>query len=271
MREGRDGMVGRCEGKVAVVTGASRGIGAQIACRLAAEGARVVASARTLVPESGHQGSLTETVATIRTAGGEAVAVRCDLANESDRRHLIAESERQLGPVDILVNNAAATFLLPLEEFTKKRFDLMVELQLWAPYELMQLVVPSMKSRGGGWILNITSRAANHAFGPPFDDVQKGGFSVYGMAKAGLDRLSNSLAAELHDHGIAVNALAPWDNVATPGASHHDLIDGFALEDVALMAESALALCSSPPTQLTGRVAYSQPLLAELGIRPRVR
>jgi NAD(P)-dependent dehydrogenase (short-subunit alcohol dehydrogenase family) len=166
------------------------------------------------------------------------------------------------------VNNAAVTFLLPLEEFSRKRFDLMVEVQLWAPYELAQLVVPHMKEKGEGWILNISSRAANLATGPPFESVQKGGFTVYGLVKAALDRLSNSMAAELYDHGIAVNALAPWDNVATPGAGHHDLVEGFAVEGVEWMAEAALVLCSSSPKQVTGRVAYSQPLLEEFDLRP---
>lgn len=264
-------MPGACEGRVAVVTGSSRGIGAAIARRLADEGARVVLSARTLEPDPRHEGSLVETAESIRAAGGEAITVQCDISKAEDRHNLIAEAERQLGPVDILVNNAAVTFLLPLEEFPRKRFDLMVEVQLWAPYELCQLVVPKMKEKGEGWILNITSRAANMAMGPPFDDVQKAGFSIYGTVKAGLDRLSNSLAAELYDHGIAVNALAPWDNVATPGAGHHELVDGFRLEGIEWMAEAALVLCSSSPKQLTGRVAYSQPLLNELHMTPKVR
>ena len=262
-------MPGACEGKVAVVTGSSRGIGEAIATRLAEEGARVVLSARTLEPDPRYEGSLVESAEAIRAAGGEAVAVQCDISKPEDRHRLIAEAERQLGPVDILVNNAAVTFLLPLEEFPRKRFDLMVEVQLWAPYELAQLVVPKMKEKGEGWILNVTSRAATTAPGPPFDEVHKGGFTVYGLVKAGLDRFSNALAAELYDHGIAVNALAPWDNVATPGAGHHDLVEGFALEGVEWMAEAALVLCSSPPKQLTGRVAYSQPLLAELKLRPK--
>jgi NAD(P)-dependent dehydrogenase (short-subunit alcohol dehydrogenase family) len=247
-----------------VVTGASRGIGAAIAARLGAEGARVVCSARTVDPDPRVDGSLAETVAAITAAGGEAIAVRCDLAVGAERRALVAEVEERVGPVDILVNNGAVTYIAPIEELTEKRFALMIEVQLRAPFELTQLVVPKMKERGAGWILNVSSRAALHAPGPPFEPIQTRGFSVYGMVKAGLDRMSNALAAELYDFGIAVNALAPWDNVATAGAGHHDLLDGFALEGVEWMAEAALMLCSSPPSQLTGRVAYSQPLLAEL-------
>jgi citronellol/citronellal dehydrogenase len=262
---------GSCQDRVAIVTGASRGIGEAIARRLAEEGALVVLSARTLEPGSDRAGSLAETATAIRADGGQALTIRCDLSSREDRRALVSEVEGSCGRVDILVNNAAVTYLMPVAEFSSKRFDLMVEVQLRAPYELIQLVVPGMRARGEGWILNITSRAADHAVGPPFEDVQTQGFSVYGMVKAGLNRLSNSLAAELYEDGIAVNALAPWDNVATPGAGHHELVEGFALEGTEWMAEAALALCSNPPRQLTGRVAYSQPLLSELGIVPKPR
>jgi NAD(P)-dependent dehydrogenase (short-subunit alcohol dehydrogenase family) len=148
----------------------------------------------------------------------------------------------------------------------------MFEVQVRAPFELAQLVVPAMRQRRRGWILNITSRAGIHPQGPPFDRVYREyGFSVYGMVKAALDRFSTGLAAEVYDDGIAVNSLAPWDNVATPGASTHDLVENFALEDISLMAEAALALCCCDPSRVTGRVAYSQPLLAQLQRRPPVR
>src|SRR5690348_4890423 len=105
----------RCAGTVAVVTGASRGIGEAIARRLAQEGARVALSARTLEPGDGAEGSLSEVAADIRAAGGEAVAIRCDLSRRDDRAHLVTETQQLLGPVDILVNNAAVTFLLPFD------------------------------------------------------------------------------------------------------------------------------------------------------------
>lgn len=260
-----------CEGRVALVTGASRGLGAAIAERLAQAGARVAVSARTLDPDPRYEGSLTETVARITAAGGEAVPVQCDLSSADDRQRMISTTVDRLGPIDILVNNAAVTFFSPFTEFTEKRFRLMFEVQVRAPYELSQLVVPSMRERGAGWILNITSRAGVHPAGPPYEAIYKEGFSVYGMVKAALDRFSTGLAAELYDDGIAVNSLAPWDNVATPGAGAHSLVDGFKLEGPEWIAEGALALCSGDPATLTGRVAYSQPLLAELQRRPVAR
>lgn len=261
-------MPASCEGKVAVVTGASRGIGAAIAKRLAGQGARLALAARSIEPDPRYGGSLLATAREIRCAGGEAIVVRTDLSKAEDRAELITETERQLAPVDILGNNAAVTFVALIEELTRKRFDLMVEVQLWAPYELAQLVVPGMKAKGQGWILNISSRVAEMAPGPPFDVVQTKGFAMYGMVKAGLDRMTNSLAAELYEHGITVNALAPWDHVATPGAQAHDLVDGFPLEDIALMAAAALALCTATPDEVTGRITCSRPLLDELGRWP---
>src|SRR3954470_2367150 len=123
----RSGPPGPCEGRVAIVTGASRGIGAAIARRLAEEGARVAASARTLEPDARYPGSLQETVADIVAQGGEAIAVRADLSQSEDRRALVAEVEDCLGPVEILVNNAAVTFFLPFDDFPEKRWRLMFE------------------------------------------------------------------------------------------------------------------------------------------------
>lgn len=259
------------EGRVALITGASRGIGAAVAARFAEAGARVAISARTLDATDGRPGSLHEVAHSIAAAGGEAVPLRADLAAADDRRRLVDEVVDRIGPIEILVNDAAVTYLGPVQDFSEKRWRLMFEVQVRAPYELVQLVLPGMRARGGGAILNISSRSAIHPVGPPFEALHaKGGWSVYGMCKAALNRFSTALAAEVYGDGIVVNSLAPWDNVATPGAGAHDLVDGFALEGPEWMAEAALALCSGPP-ELTGRIAYSQPLLAELGIRPLVR
>lgn len=259
-----------CEGRVALITGASRGIGAAIGERLAAAGAKVVLAARTLEPGPKYEGSLSETVQRITDAGGTAIPIQADISKSADRRRMVDETVEHLGPIDILVNNAAVTFYVPFDEFPEKRYNLMFEVQVRAPFELAQFVVPGMRERKQGWILNITSRAGIHPHGPPYLDIYKRGFSVYGMVKAALDRFTTGLAAEVYDDGIAVNSLAPWDNVMTPGAGAHDLVKGFAIEGIEWMAEAALALCSCDPSRLTGRVAYSQPLLAELQRRPRL-
>jgi NAD(P)-dependent dehydrogenase (short-subunit alcohol dehydrogenase family) len=254
-------------GRVALVTGASRGIGEAIARGFAAEGAAVAVSART-VAEGDHRfpGSITTTVSSIEQTGGRALAVAADLARLEHRRALVETVERELGPIDVLVNNAAITYFEPAETFSASHYALMFEVQVRAPFELAQLVLPGMRVRKQGWILNISSGAARHPEGPPYSRRVRGG-SVYGMCKAALERFTSGLAAEVYDDRIAVNALSPSGLVPTPGVVHHGLDRGVpedALEPVDVMADAALALCSGDPAVLTGRIAYARPLLAEL-------
>jgi len=144
---------GHLAGQVAVVTGASRGIGEAIAKRYAMEGAKVVVSARSVAPEDHFlPGSINETVRAIRAAGGEATPVRADLSRAEDRHNLITATEAAYGPVDILVNNAAVTWFMPVTRFAEKRFRIMMDVQVWGPFELAQLCLPSMLERGAGWI-----------------------------------------------------------------------------------------------------------------------
>lgn len=252
-------------GKVAVVTGASRGIGEAIALRYAMEGAKVVVSART-VEEGSHvlPGSISETVQRIRSAGGEAIAVRADLSKEADRLGLIDAAEAAYGPVDILVNNAAVTFYAPVTDFSEKRFRLMMEVQVWAPYQLAQRVLPAMVERKGGWILNISSHAAIH----PEKNLGRKGGSVYGMCKAALERFTTGLAVEHYDDNIGVNVISPG-LVATPGALHHNLINEQTksrVTPVEHMSEACLRLVHGDARQLTGRIDYADQVMKEFNL-----
>jgi NAD(P)-dependent dehydrogenase (short-subunit alcohol dehydrogenase family) len=262
-------MSGACAGRVALVTGASRGIGAAIARRLAAEGAAVAVTARTVEPHSTLPGTLHETVATIERDGGRAVAIRADLADPAGRARIVPEAEAALGPIDILVNNAAAAVYKPFLELTEKRFRLLFEINLRAPWELAQQVLPGMRARRRGWILNISSATAMVPQGPPFDPYSAGGGALlYGTTKAALDRFSAGLAAEVYDDGVAVNSLSPVAAVHTPGADAHGIIPADMpdiFEPMEVMVEAAVALVTGDPAVMTGRVAYSRPLLEALG------
>jgi citronellol/citronellal dehydrogenase len=252
-------------GKVAMVTGSSRGLGKAIAQRFAAEGAAVALTARTMEPDPKYQGSLRQTLEEIETAGGTAIAIQADLSKAEDRERLFAEVAERLGAPDILVNNAAVTFLRPLDEFPERRVRLMLEMNVLAPLHLTQLAIPAMRDRGRGWVLNITSAGGDLPDGPPFSEFDRtAGFGVYGTVKAALNRLTKSLAAELYDDGIAVNAAAPTNPVATPGAGLLDLakID---TEDIELITQTAYLLCTGDPESLTGRIAHTQPFLREIG------
>ena len=253
------------EGKVALVTGTSRGLGKAIAQRLAAEGATVALTARTMNPDPKYQGSLSETVAEIEAAGGWAIAVAADLSNADDRERLFGEVVDRVGAPDILVNNAAVTFLRPLDEFPDRRVRLMMEMHVLAPLHLTQMAIPAMRERGRGWVLNVTSVGGDLPPGPPFSEFDKSaGFGVYGTVKAALNRLTKSLAAELYDDGIAVNAAAPTNPVATPGAGTLDLAKTDT-EGIELITQTAFLLCTGDPKTLTGRIAQTQTFLREVG------
>lgn len=252
--------------RVALVTGASRGIGAAIALRFARGGYAVAISARTQ-HEGDHplEGSLETTADQIRAAGGQVVTIAADLAKQADRARLIETVERELGPLEVLVNNAAVTYFEPVLDFSERHMALMFEVQVRAPFELAQRVLPGMRERRRGWILNISSRAAVHPSGPPYSSRM--GSTVYGMCKAALDRFTTGLASEVYADGIAVNVLSPSGLVPTPGVVFHGLTRGVPedrLEAPEVMAEAAFALCTGDPATLTGRVVYARPILEEL-------
>jgi len=256
-------------GRVAIVTGASRGIGEAIARRFAADGARVAITART-ANEGEHRlsGSLATTASAIREAGGTVLPITADISKHEARLRLIEQVQRELGPIDVLVNNAAVTYFEPVLDFPERHFEVMFSVQVRASFELAQLVLPGMKERKRGWILNISSRAAIHPSGPPF--TSRPGSTVYGMCKAAIERFSSGLASEVYNDGIAVNALSPSGLVPTPGVVFHHLTDGVPperLESPEVMADAAYALCTGDPAVLTGRVTYAKPLLEELAAR----
>ncbi len=256
-----------CAGKVALVTGASRGIGVGIAQRLAAEGARVVLLARSLTDaDSKVPGSLEETVELIRSAGGEAMPLVVNLTDPAtDYLAIVAQVDATWGRIDILVNNAAANFYHSFEDTTNKRMHLITEANFLAPLKLIQAALPVMQRQGEAWVVNISSAASRL---PKSVDGSGGGEispMMYGATKAAFDRASAGLALEYYQRNIAFNSLAPQASVATPAQQqYYPDMPAEIIEPLDTMAEAVYLLSSKPPQSLTGRVTRSLNLIAEL-------
>jgi NAD(P)-dependent dehydrogenase (short-subunit alcohol dehydrogenase family) len=245
------------EGKVAIVTGASRGVGAATAVALAAKGAQVACAARaTDAAPLPLPGTIDETVARISDAGGRAVAVPTNLADDDAVEAMVATTVAELGPVDILVNNAAITFPGDLD-LPMKRFDLIFAVDLRAPVIAAKAVVPGMVERGVGAIVNVSSAAALNAYP---------GEMVYGMAKAALERFTASLANDLRPHGIPVNTFRIDVPVASEGflAALPDW-DHSDWEPPEVAAEGIVWMLEQPP-EYTGHNVGMARLRAEHGI-----
>lgn len=272
-------MTGRLTGRAAIVTGASRGLGRAIALALASEGAAVAVAGRTeQVWDDRLPGTIGSTVADIEAAGGRAVPVRADLTDRDDVARLVDSAREALGPITILVNNAAFTapgrppapggeprpkpakppsgaakpgwpgfVSTPLHAY-RRHFDIAV----FAAYELMQLVCPDMIEAGGGSIINITSVASRLPGDGPYADRSGGVLPGYGGSKAALEHLTQCAAFDLTDHNIAVNALSPSKPILTPGLSYYARnFDDTASADE--FARAAVELALVDPGKVTGR------------------
>ncbi len=273
-------MTARLVGRAAIVTGASRGLGRATALALAAEGAAVAVVARTEQQwDERLPGTIGDTVAAITDAGGRAVAIRADLLNREDIPRLVTEARTALGPITILVNNAAFTapgrppaageptrgsvpkaarpaavnadwpglMSVPLAAY-RRHF----EIGPLATYELTQLVCPDMIDAGHGSIINITSVASRVPGDGPYPDVRGGVLPGYGGSKAALEHLTSCAAFDLQRHNIAVNALAPSRPIATPGLTYYR--NEFAsVSPEEEFARAVVELALIDPDMVTGR------------------
>lgn len=268
-------MTQRLKGKVAIVTGASRGIGAAIAKRLACEGAKVALVARTVDPGTSRlAGSLTEVADWIKARGGECICIGANLAKEEQRSHIVPETIAKFGGVDIVINNAAWCRYQTTHEQTLKDVRQTFEINVVAPLQLTAQALSSMQERGAGWVVNLSSATVNHPKPAPYDFKERytrfnleDGPSMYASTKAALERMTAGQAIELAKFNVAVNTLAPVEAVMSEGAVEIGTVDSQAhLEPEEAMAEAVLELSSRPANELSGRVLLSLNLLRELGI-----
>jgi NAD(P)-dependent dehydrogenase (short-subunit alcohol dehydrogenase family) len=242
---------------VALVTGASQGgSGTGLAIRLAAEGAKVGITARS-------EDGLERTRQAMEGLGGQVLVMPCDLGQpDGGRETLVARTEEAFGPLDILVNEPVYHELKQVHEWTVDELRAAAELNIWAYWMTMAQVIPGMRERGRGWILNFTSFSGELPPGPPFAFKARDGSSMYGATKAAVNRVTVSAAAE--NYGvIAVNALTPQVAGGRALNSEHVPVKEI-WEPAETMVEAGFALITGDPSVLTGRIAYSLQLIVEL-------
>ncbi len=250
----------KLEGKVAIVTGASRGVGEYMAVELANEGCDIVVAARTeAAGESRLEGTIGETAAELRKLGVRAIAVKCDVTDEDSIAAMVQRAFEEFGRVDILVNNAGIMAPAKLVDMPLKRWDLMWRVNVRGAIACSKAVLPRMIEQGGGVIINISSIAA---------DQDGAGNISYALTKHALRELAKGLAAEEREHNIRVFALSPYGWVPTPGTLFYRLDEtmtsvGPMLERPEAMGQAAIYLCSDEAKELSGQHLYSRHLLRD--------
>jgi len=251
----------RLDGKVAIVTGASRGIGRNMAVALADAGSAVVIAARSTEDNPKLPGTIHSVAERIERAGGRALAVACDVTSEESVAACVERTIERFGRIDCLINNAGVMWLAKIADTPLKRWELVQRVNLGGTFLFTKAVLPTMRAQRSGSLIAITTN------GVLMTDAAKGGGSnAYWVSKAAIERLYLGLASECRTDGIAVNCLAPSGVVLTEGwafASGGAKIPDEYVEAPELMGRAAVMLAGQDASGVTGRVLYSRELLAE--------
>jgi citronellol/citronellal dehydrogenase len=273
-------------GKVAVVTGASRGIGEAIALEFARGGAAVVVTAKSTrdAPHRVFGGTIEETAETVRELGVEALAIQADVSHEEDVDQILRQTMEQMGHCDYLVNNAAVSYVGPFLELSLKRWDILMAVNLRGPMMLAQAFAPHMIERGSGHIINISSGSGRIEASTRTREVygaarfgesgQSLGDSLlaYGTSKAALNRFTVGLAQELWGKGVAVNAL---DVNAVSPALRYTLPDAdYSSMELPEAPAQIVTWMASQPMDVTGNLFSQGEIMPDLRakgiVRPKV-
>lgn len=250
-------------GKVAIVTGASRGIGRAIAMGYAWEGSTVVVAAHSeSTPSEQLTGDIHETVAEIEARGGRALAVRCDVTKEESVAAVVDETLAEFGRIDVLVNNAAVDFSNTIIEMPLQQWELVLQVGLTGPFLCSRAVLPTMIVQGGGSIINVSLPV-----GAQGGDEAAGHSAAYAVSKAAIDYFTRALAAEVGRHNIAVNTLK------TLGLGKASMVDPRAdqqrrrgWDSTDAMVECAVFLAKQVGSSVTGTVATDDEYIARHGL-----
>ena len=251
------------QGKKIFITGGSRGIGLAIALRAASDGAKIAIAAKTADPHPKLPGTIFTAAEEIRSAGGEALPIQCDIRDEEQIAQAVAETAEKFGGLDILINNASAINLTPTLATPAKRFDLMFDVNVRGTFLTSQACIPllkeSAKQGNNPHILTLS---------PPLSMKAKWfkNHVAYTMAKYGMSMCVLGMSEEFKRDGIAVNALWPRTAIDTAALQMIPGIDTAACRKPEILADAAYAILNRPSAQTTGNFFVDDEVLAEEGI-----
>lgn len=245
------------DGKVALITGSSRGIGKQIALRMAREGAKIVVTGKTDKPHPKLPGTIHQTVDEIEELGGQAMAIQLDVRFDEQIEETIDETVEHFGSLDILINNAGAIQLQGVREMPPKRFDLMMGVNARAAYACAHYALPHMIEQGWGHILMAS---------PPFKIDKAPGKTAYALSKLGMTFVAKSLADEVADHNIGVNAFWPITAIESQATRHFGMGTEEDWRTPEILCDTVMAIVGREPSSCTGNAFYDEEILREEGI-----
>ncbi len=247
--------------KTVFITGASRGIGKAIALRLAAEGANIVVVAKSIEENPKLGGTIFSAAKEIEDAGGKALAVQCDIRFEDQIKNVVEKAVDAFGGIDILINNASAISLTPVEQTEPKAFGLMHDINVKGTFFVSKACIPYLKKGSNAHILNLS---------PPINPDKKWltNHVAYTMSKYNMTMIALGLSGELKKYNIAANTLWPRTTIAT--AAVRNLLGGETLIQMSrtpeIIADAAFYILQKPSTECTGNSFIDEEVLAQEGI-----
>ena len=247
--------------KTVFITGASRGIGKAIAIRFAKEGANIIIAAKSISENPALGGTIYSAADEVEAAGGKALAVQCDIRDETQVQDAIEKAVAQFGGIDILINNASAISLTSTEQTEPKRYDLMHDINVRGTFFVSKACIPHLKKGNNPHILTLSPPLSN-------DPKWLGNHLAYTLSKFNMTMIALGLAAELKKYNIAANALWPRTTIAT--AAVQNLLGGDALMKMSrttdIIADAAFYIVNRPSNECTGNTFIDEQILAEEGI-----
>lgn len=247
------------QGKTLFITGASRGIGLAIALRAARDGANVVVAAKSDKPNPKLPGTIHTAAEQIEAAGGQALAIKCDIRDEDNVRAAMAQAVEHFGGLDVLVNNASAIWLKGALETPMKRYDLMQQVNARGSFVCAQAAIPHLKKSASPHILTMAPP-------PNLNPKWWAPHTGYTLAKMGMSFVTLGLAAEFRDAGIAINALWPRTVIATDALKMIPGVEENGCRKPEIVADAAHAILVKPASEATGEFFIDDEVLREAGV-----